>query len=62
MLAPNPIVQNPSCLLADIRMLLSPWPELVDYPECLAVLLDTDERDVRAALETLDTLDAEVLG
>ena len=61
MLAPNPIVHDPPTLLADIRMLLSPSPELADYPERLAALLGADARDVRAVLEVLEILDTEVL-
>lgn len=53
MLAPNHIVPDSACLLADVRMLLSPSPGLVDYPERLAVLLGVNERDVQAVLEAL---------
>ena len=48
-------------LLPDLRALLSHWPHLVEHPEVLATLLNTDEREVRALLEIL-TVEGEVLG
>jgi hypothetical protein len=62
MLPPITILHDPTSLLADVRMLLSPSPELADYPEYLSEVLGADERDVRSVLEVLNALDAEVLG
>jgi hypothetical protein len=60
MLGPTLILHDAACLLADIRLLLSRWPGLVDYPERLAALLGADEHDVRAVLEALK-VEGEVL-
>ena len=60
MLAPTPIVHDPSTLLGDVRLVLSLLPALADYPARLAEHLETDERAVRACLEAL-ILEDEVL-
>jgi biotin operon repressor len=60
MLAPNPILHDSGCLLADVRMLLDLWPGLVNCPERLAALLGASERDVWAVLEALE-VEGEVL-
>ena len=60
MLAPDPIVHNPPCLLADVRVLLSVRPVFAEYPGTLAALLGADEYDVLAALEVL-AVEGEIL-
>ena len=60
MLAPNPIVHDPPCLLADVRALLGTRPILADYPNHLAALLKADEHDVLGVLEALK-VEGEVL-
>ena len=57
MLASIPIVNEPPCLLADVRQALSTRPFLVDYPERLAALLGTNEHDVVLILEVLQVED-----
>jgi hypothetical protein len=54
MLAPNPIVHDSASLLGDVRMLLSSWPGLIDYPERLAAFCGVDEHAVQAVLEALE--------
>jgi hypothetical protein len=60
MLAPNPIVHDPSYLLGDVRQALSLRPALADFPARLAEHLEADEWAVRTCLEAL-TVEDEVL-
>ena len=60
MLAPIPILHDPTCLVGEVRGLLSLSPTLVDYPERIAARLGADEYDVRAVLEALE-VEGEVL-
>lgn len=60
MLAPAPIVHDPTCLLAEVRSLLSLQPALHGCPERVAALLGVDEHVVRTVLEVLE-VDGEVL-
>jgi hypothetical protein len=53
MLAPTPIVHDPSNLLGDMRQALSLRPALAEFPARLAEHLDADERAIRACLEAL---------
>src|SRR5215216_1578139 len=53
MLAPTPIVHDPSTLLGDVRQALSLRPALTDFPARLAEHLEADERVLRTCLEAL---------
>ena len=57
MLASDPIVHDPPCLLADVRQVLSTRPILADYPGRLANLLKADEHDILSVLEILEIED-----
>jgi hypothetical protein len=60
-LAPASLYRNdPPSLLADVRGLLHARPQIVHYPERLAVLLGVDEYAVRDVLEALE-IENEVL-
>jgi hypothetical protein len=53
MCAPTQIVHD-RYVLADVRLMLSLWPDLTYFPGRLAELVGADEHDVQAALEALE--------
>lgn len=57
---PYQSVHDSPVLLGDLRLALSPRPELADHPRRLAEHLKADEQDVRRCLDVL-YLDDELL-